>query len=141
MMVLSASVLFYCGDDDTDDSTDPYDQFIGSWLSTRIEFKTCNDPDHNMLIQDGLCHNGAIACFDATFNADGSYTFVDNTEQPAEVINGTITVTNNTFTLCSGGFCDTFNYTFAGDGNSFNITGDVPEDPPDCQLDIDFDKE
>lgn len=139
MLVVSASLLFSCGDDDNE-STDPYEQFIGNWLSTRIEFNTCADPNDDSIFPDGLCNNGAIACFEATFNADGSYDFTDNTEQPAENINGIVTVTNTTFTLCSGGFCDTFNYSFSGNGDSFNITGDAPEDPPDCQLDIDFAK-
>jgi len=133
MLCMMSIILFSCGDDDSNEN-DPLEKFIGTWVSTSINFSNCFDPDDNILVPDGQCN--AESCLILTVTANETYTVVVNFDVPAETESGTIIVTSTTLSICEDGFdCQLFTYNFSG--NKFTLMGNDDE----CDLNIEFQKQ
>jgi hypothetical protein len=125
LLGLSMAVFVNCGGDDENEFLAP---LAGTWNISKLTSSGCNDS-----AEDGELTCTGTSCFVLTINSNGTYTLVDNTEQPATTDSGTIDATATTVTLCETGDtdCTPDSYTIV-DGNLSVKFSD--EDSPGCEF-------
>jgi len=136
-MLLGVSLLFFvsCGDDDEDFLA----PMVGTWDTFSIVTSGCTVVDENGTSTCVDDKNLPVACVTITIKSDGTYTLIDNLEDPAETQSGMVTVTATMITICETGIDDCEPDLYVLTGDTFSVTF-TDEDSSGCLFAATFTK-
>ena len=129
---LISLIILSCGEEGT--PSDDVSELVGNWVMISAESTNCSDPQDDEF-QALVCSDQTCIRFE--FKTDGTFTTTSTDSGITENINGTYTVSGNTFTFVTTE--ETINGTFQISGTTLTINSTDSESG--CDVEAIFEKQ